>query len=111
MSIRNDSLIYERGNLVAFLVIPSGSLLPAALLVLVMLVLIVSPWSTPRKSWCPSKHRRVSLRSMPLLPESRHSWLTIFAIPETSHEFFAGNRRCDHYHDLEETVNVELQQL
>jgi hypothetical protein len=46
MSIRNDSLIYERGNLVAFLVIPSGSLLPAALLVLVMLVLIVSPWST-----------------------------------------------------------------
>jgi hypothetical protein len=29
--------------------------------------------------------------------------------PETPHEFFAGNRRCDHDH--EENVNVELRHL
>jgi hypothetical protein len=56
MFIRNAPLIYERGNL-ALPVIPSGSCLPAALLVLVVLVLIVSPWSTRRKSWRPSKYR------------------------------------------------------
>jgi len=37
------------------------------------------------------------------------SWLAAFAIPDTPHEFFAGNRRCDHDH--EENVNVELQHL
>ena len=35
------------------------------------------------------------------------SWLAVFTIPETSHEFFVGNRRCDHDH--EENVNVVLQ--
>jgi hypothetical protein len=44
MFIRNASLIYEPGNL-AFLVIPSGSLLPAANLG----HSVFPPWSTPHK--------------------------------------------------------------
>ena len=67
MSIRNATLIYERGNL-AFLVTPSGSTLPTAL--------PVPYWS----SWCrlfllgaslgnpgvPLNIGRISLRSIPL---------------------------------------------
>jgi hypothetical protein len=43
----------------------------------------------------------------PLAGDNRTELLAVFAIPETSHEFFAGNRHRDHDHD--ENVNVELQ--
>ena len=33
--------------------------------------------------------------------------MAVFVIPEMSHQFFAGNRRCDHDH--EENVSIELQ--
>jgi hypothetical protein len=65
MSIRDASLIYERGNL-AFLVILSGSLLPAALIVLVILVLLFLLGARLTNPGVPLNIGRVSLRSTPL---------------------------------------------